>query len=385
MNLLRRALPFALPGIVLILLVVGVHLFVERQLRRAAAPSPTPTPPVSLTPAPSTVTPAAPTITPTPQPTVVVTPTIEPTKPPVAPTATPVPPTPSPIPGPVITNNKLGVGVYTSGLPLNVLVTMRPAMILLQDPDIRSVAALRTAFPKALVVGRHFVPDGDPSLPNCSNPQENPRAKGIAFAQTVARSAVPLKGVVDAWVSDNEQTDGKKPGELPCHADFQLGFIETLQGTYGIDAVAGNDASGALEPSDYPKYFAKPITAAKYFGVHAYGKPEAKTLRTDDAMYYALRYRLIHDELAKFNIRGPDKGFLLTETGLYQGWRGFVPDDVMAQDFIWLEQETEKDGYVKGQFIFGIGPQKRFGNYEIMGTTLLELLGHYNAQFAGKA
>ena len=102
-------------------------------------------------------------------------------------------------------------------------------------------------------------------------------AKGVFLADYIARTAVPLKqaGVVDAWVSDNEQTDDTRPQELPCHAEFQLGFIEELQGKYGIDAVAGDDASAALQPEDYPKYFLKPIGEAAYFGVHAYGAPEA--------------------------------------------------------------------------------------------------------------
>src|SRR5207248_670327 len=151
--------------------------------------------------------------------------------------------------------------------------------LLIQEPDPRSMPQLRTLFPKALIIGRHFVPDGDFSLANCGDAREDHKAKGVAFADSLARTAVPLKGIVDAWVSDNEQTDGKKPGELPCHADFQTGFIETMQGKYGISAVAGNDASGALEPSDYPKYFAKPISEAAYFGIHAYGKPETLTLQ----------------------------------------------------------------------------------------------------------
>jgi hypothetical protein len=148
--------------------------------------------------------------------------------------------------------------------------------------------------------------------------------------------------------------------------------------------VAGNDASGALEPSDYPKYFAKPISTAKYLGVHAYGKPEARSLQTPDAVFYALRYRLIRDELTKAGVPLPKGGFLLTETGLFEGWRGLVPDQTMANDFLWLEQQIEQDSYVKGQFIFGMGPQKRFGNYEIIGTTMLQMLGQYNAQHAGK-
>src|SRR5712692_6038457 len=184
MTYFRRALPFALPGIVLIVVVLGLHFFIQRQLQRAAPASPPPSVVASPTVAAATATPPlVPSVTPTPQRTVIATPTVEPTKIPAPPqpTTSPVPPTPTPIPGPVITDDKLGVGIYTSGLPLNVLVTLRPAMILLQDPDPRSVAQLRTVFPKALVVGRHFVPDGDQSMPNCSNPQENARAKGIAF------------------------------------------------------------------------------------------------------------------------------------------------------------------------------------------------------------
>ena len=163
MNYLRRALPFALPGVVLIVVVLGLHFFIQRQLQTAAAPakpSPVASPTLPPPPEPTVTPPLVPSVTPTPQPTVIAKPTLEPTKVPAPPqpTATPVPPTPTPIPGPVITDDKLGVGVYTSGLPLNVLVTLRPAMILLQDPDQRSVAQLRTVFPKALVVGRHFVP-----------------------------------------------------------------------------------------------------------------------------------------------------------------------------------------------------------------------------------
>lgn len=93
---------------------------------------------------------------------------------------------------------------------------------------------------------------------------------------------------------------------------------------------------------------------------------------------------MIHDELVKARVPLPRGGFLLTETGLYEGWRGLVPDSKMAEDFLWLERQIEQDSYVKGQFIFGMGPQKRFGNYEVIGTTLLEMLGQYNTQHAGK-
>ncbi|HEX6512761.1 MAG TPA: hypothetical protein VF157_10705, partial [Chloroflexota bacterium] len=200
---MRRAILFSLPGILLIMLVLRLHAVIQRQLRvPTAAPVPTasptevpvptetPAPPASATPVPPT---AVPTLTPTPQPTAPAKPTATP-----QPQATPVPPTPTPIPGPIITNDKLGVGVYTSGIPYNVLVTMRPAMILLQDPDIRTVVPLRQYFPKALIVGRHYVPDGDFSLARCNDANEDHHAKGVAFADMLARGAVPLKNVVDA-------------------------------------------------------------------------------------------------------------------------------------------------------------------------------------------
>ncbi len=285
-------------------------------------------------------------------------------------------------PASLSTADKLGVGLY-GGIPFDAMRSFRPAMMLVQDPDPNNTRSLRQMFPNALIVGRHFVPDGDASLAQCGNAQEDHHARGVAFADSLAATAVPLKGVVNAWVSDNEQATGQHPEDYACHAQFQAGFVERLQGTYGIDAVAGNDAPGALDPADYARYFAKPIGEAAYFGVHAYGKPGAQTLQTDDAAHYALRYRQIHDALVSAGARLPRKGFLLTETGLYDGWRGSVPDDKMAADFIWLEQQTEQDAYVAGQFIYGFGMGSRFGAFELQGSSLADQLGAFNAAHAG--
>jgi hypothetical protein len=288
-----------------------------------------------------------------------------------------------------VTNTKLGIGVYSSTINADNLRTLRPAAILLQDPNPQTAANFRAVFPKALIIGRHFMADGDPLLPQCGNAAEDHHAKGVFLADYIARTAVPLKDVVNAWVSDNEQTNDARPQELPCHADFQLGFIEELQGKYGIDAVAGNDASAALQPSDYPKYFAKPIAAAAYFGVHAYGAPEANkdpsTRRLDNgpnSIYYALRYRMIHDQLAAAGIM-PQKGFLLTETGLYDGWRGYVDENTVAGQILWLEQQIDQDPYVKAQFVFGMGLQGRFAPFDILGTRIVDILGAYNAAHPG--
>jgi hypothetical protein len=290
---------------------------------------------------------------------------------------------PLPTPGtPIVTNTKLGVGLY-GGVPIDTLRTMRPAVFLLEDPDQQAARDLRATFPKALIVGRRFVPDGDGSLANCQDGAEDHEAKGAAFADTISRTAVPLKGIIDAWVSDNEQAVATDRASLPCHAQFQSGFVQRLQGTYGIDAVAGNDAAGALEPSDYVTYFSRPISQAAYFGLHAYGKPAAGTLQSTDNIYYALRYRLVHDALQAAGVPMPPKGFLLTETGLYDGWRGAVNDDLMAGDFLWLEQHLEEDAYMRGQMIFGLGLGNRFWNFDLQSTNVPGLLGAFDAQHAG--
>ncbi|MDE3077481.1 MAG: hypothetical protein KGJ86_18840, partial [Chloroflexota bacterium] len=352
----RRLLFIAGAGVGLIAIVLVAHFIIQRQVRSQVAPAPTAAPTVAATSAP-TATPIptlVPTATPVPKP---------------APSATPAPtqvsPSPTPTPGPIVTLDKLGVGVYSSNISINTLRILRPAMLLIQDPEVNTAPELRHVFPKALIVGRRFAADGDPLLAHCSDAKEDHYAKGSAFADYVSRWAIPLKGVVDAWVSDNEQASSSDRAALPCHAQFQLGFIEQLQGKYGIAAVAGNDGSGALEPSDYPKYFAKPISEATYFGIHAYGKPEARTLQTPDAQFYALRYRLIHDALVNAGVPLPKGGFLLTETGLFMGWRGFTPDGNMAADFIWLERQTEQDAYVKGQMMFGLGMSQHFASFEL--------------------
>ncbi|MHB8621074.1 MAG: hypothetical protein ACYDAG_16135 [Chloroflexota bacterium] len=381
----RRAVAILLVGI---LLVGGVFLL-DRSIRARLSASAGGRPPAQI--ARPTITPTASptraTRTPRPSSTATLSPSSTPTASPtpiVTPSATPPPPTPTPTPGPIVTNDKLGIGVYSSNIPISTLRVFRPAMILIQDPEVNTAQVFRTAFPKALIVGRHFVPDNDPSLAHCNNPTEDHYAKGKAFADALAPTAVALKGVINAWVSDNEQTSDSAVQDLPCHAQFQLGFIEELQGKYGIAAVAGNDGSGALQPADYPKYFAKPISEARYFGMHAYGKPEARSLQTG-ATYYALRYRLIYQALMAAHVPPPPGGFqfLLTETGLYQGWRGMVPDGQMAQSFIWLEQQTEQDPYVRGQFIFGLGMSDRFKSFELQGTSLIEQLGQFNLQHAG--
>jgi hypothetical protein len=134
--------------------------------------------------------------------------------------------------------------------------------------------------------------------------------------------------------------------------EFQVAFARRLQDVHGIAAVAANDGSGAVEPEDYPRYFAEAIRASQYFGVHAYSPPA--TSRMDvDAEWNALRYRKIHDELERAGIRG--KQMVFTESGLGDGFRkGIASDEQMADDFVWFTRELAKDPYVIGHAAFGL-------------------------------
>lgn len=315
------------------------------QVRAIPTPSPTPRP----TPTPSP--------TPTPRPTPTPTP---------APTSTPAP-TPTFPPAPIEKVTKLGVGIYSGGGGhfLQALFRMKPTVILLMDPSADFAREVRRWFPKSFIVGRRFV---------VNQPLDDPERRGEQFADFVAEMAVPLKGVIDAWMSYNEVTSSGDHANYRAYNRFQVAFARKLQGAYGIDAVAGNDATGTVEPSDYPQYFAEAISASKYFGIHAYA-PERSLNMQQDAPYYVLRYRAIHEALTRAGVEhGP---FILTETGLWHGWWGFVSEESMARDFLWLTEEMEKDPYVIGQAIFGLFDDDRWRAFDLLGSSILDRLGAY--------
>jgi hypothetical protein len=261
--------------------------------------TPTALPP---TPAPS-ATPVRPTNTPAPVPTV-------PTAPP-RPTDTPRPtPPPGPTAGPrapITKVTKWGLGVYREGNEVfDDLYVAKPTIILLMDPSEGWARRIREWFPKAFVVARRFRNE-------VSQPLDNPGPRGAAFADTVAAHAVPLKGVVDAWMSYNEVTAKNGYEDYKRYNEFQVAFARRLQEVHGIAAIAGNDGSGTVEPFDYPKYFADAIRASRFFGVHAYSPPGTSSMH-HEAEWNALRYRKIHDELEKAGIR--DVKMVMTESGL---------------------------------------------------------------------
>jgi hypothetical protein len=266
--------------------------------------------------------------------------------------------------------SKIGVGVYADagGHILNEMLKMRPGVVLLMDPKPEFAQEVRRLLPKAYIFGRRFVE---------YQPLDNPEVRGAAFADYVAQLAVPLKGVVDGWMSYNEPVGRGDIEGYKAYNAFQVSFAKRLQGTYGIGAVAGNDPPGAIDIMEYPKYFGEAIRISKYLGIHAYSSPDSRSLREPEAAWYALRYRKIYDALASAGIKsGP---IVLTELGLAQGWRELgVNEEETVADMVWLTDEVSKDGYVIGFAIFGIFGSPGWEQFDLGGTALLERLGRYD-------
>jgi hypothetical protein len=311
-------------------------------------------------------------------------PTPQPTAPEAteAPEATPTPvipvttvvsvPTNSPIPTPTRGPQrltKLGLGVYASGggmLPI--LDQTRPGIILLMDPTVDFAREVHQRFPKSFIVGRIF---------SAPQPLDNPAQRGSDFADQVATTAVPLKGVINAWMSYNEVVSHEDTQGLINYNTFQVAFANRLQGNYGIDAVAANDGPRALTPDDYVQYYGPAIRASRYFGLHIYPNSDIHSLRDPAAADQVFAYRKIHDALDAAGISsGP---FIVTELGLYNGWRGVESDTDMGNDFTWVADQMNADPYVLGALVFGVfRSDDRWAKFEIQGSAIPGILGDYN-------
>jgi hypothetical protein len=292
--------------------------------------------------------------------------TPEPYPPPTTQPQATVPPTPTRGP---IKITKLGLGVYASGGGmLSILDEARPSVILLMDPSIDFAQEVRKRFPKAFIVGRFFVAD---------QPLDNPSQRGTDFAERVAGLAVPLKGVVDAWMSYNEIGSSSDLTGLANYNLFQVAFAHRLQDKYGIPAVAANDGPRAIPAELYPQYYGDAIRVSQYFGFHVYPDPTIKSLRDPNATDQVLYYRKIHAALEAAGIKaGP---FIATEIGLFNGWRDATTDTGMANDFTWVADQMNNDPYVLGMAIFGtFRSGDRWGNFEIQGSDIPQIVGDYN-------
>ena len=284
--------------------------------------------------------------------------------------ATPVPtraPTPTRAP---LRVTKLGIGLYGSGgafLPL--LDQIRPSVILLMDPTVDFAQAVRKWFPKAFIVGRIYAKD---------QPLDQPSQRGTAFADLVAQTAVPLKGVVDAWMGYNEVTGHRDYDNYRAYNAFQVAFARRLQDHHGIPAVAGNDGPGTVEPQDYARHFAEAIQTSKYFGIHSYAPKGETSMRSHRSLDLVLRHRQIRAALSAAGVRsGP---FIITEAGLWDGWRGVASEESMAEDFLWFADELAKDDYVVGVAVFGLFAPDRWQGFNVAGSSIVERIGAYNTE-----
>lgn len=296
------------------------------------------------------------------------------------PTSTPTPvsvaaPASTPIPTPTrkpIRITKLGLGVYDSGggmLPA--LDQSRPSVILLMDPSIDFAQSVRKKFPQAFIVGRIFAP---------SQPLDNPAARGTAFADQVAASAVPLKGVVNAWMSYNEVSGASDPQSLMNYNTFQVAFAHQLQDHYGIPAVCNNDGPRSIPAAFYPRYFGAAISTCKYFGFHIYPDKKFTSLRDPAAADQVFYYRQIYQALVGAGIQpGP---FIATEVGLWDGWQGVTTDASMGQDFTWLADQMNQDSYVLGMTVYGLFAPGRseWDRFDVDHSAILNIMGDYNTQ-----
>ncbi len=322
--------------------------------RAPTAVPPTPVPTATPVPATSTPRPTGPSPTP-------------------GPTETPRPtPPPGPTAGPKVPITKItkwGLGVYMEGNEIfESLYVAKPTVLLLMDPSPGWAQRIRQWFPKAFIVGRRFRNE-------VSQPLDNPGARGAAFADAVAEHAVPLKGVVDAWVSYNEVVGKNAYEDYKRYNEFQVAFAHRLQDVHGVAAVAGNDGSGAVDPPDYAKYFGDAIKASRYFGVHAYSPLGSHSMR-EAAEWNTLRYRKIHDELEKAGIK--DVQMVITESGLGDGWLNRVDDVSLVQDFFWFTDELEKDPYMKGHAAYGVfDNDQKWKAFDLRATDVLTRMGYY--------
>lgn len=328
------------------------------------APTSTPPPTLTATPTPSLVpsaTPTAPTDT---QAAALTAPAAPP------PTDTP-PPTPTPTPWqPVLKESKWGLGVYMQGgrQALEALMQAQPGVILLMNPNWKFAEEVRHYFPKALIIGRLYFPE---------QPLDNPDINAVAAAEKIAEHALATRDWVDAWMSYNEPVGRNDFEGYRRWARFQVVFADYMHNKYGLKVVGGNDYPGAIEPQDYPRYFARAIRKSDYFGVHLYAHPDARSFTEQQPEYWGLRYRLIHDALEAAGIT--DVRMVATETGLWAGWRDKVPGYWMADQFSWLTREMERDPYMLGHMAFGIFEPRWEGwqTWQLLGTDVLPLMGSY--------
>jgi hypothetical protein len=174
----------------------------------------------------------------------------------------------------------------------------------------------------------------------------------------------------------NEVVKDNDHAAFELYNRFQVAFARQLQGVHGIDAVAGNDATRSVDAEEYVRFFADAIRESRYFGIHSYAPPNALSFQ-QDSFWYALYHREIHRQLIEAGI--PHGPMIITETGLWHGWRDEVKvsSEKMADEFMWLTDELNRDAYVIGHSIFGMFGNGTWKGFDLLYEPVLDYLGAY--------
>jgi len=263
--------------------------------------------------------------------------------------------------------NKWGIGIYRDAMfQLSIVERSKPGVILLMDPSYEFARAVRQTAPSAFIIGRTYLRED-------RQPLDRPAERGTALADQIALTAVPLRGVVDAWMSYNEVLGSRPSTDYIAYGQLQVAFARRLQGTYGISAVAGNNGSGAIQPHDYPLYLGVAIRESDYLGIHAYSPPATRDMR-HEADWNTLRYRKIQQALENAGIRGTK--MVITESGLGDGFGPVrVTDEEMAEQFAWFTRELQRDPYMIGHAAFGLfNLTGDWAGFELTGTKIPDLV-----------
>jgi hypothetical protein len=104
-------------------------------------------------------------------------------------------------------------------------------------------------------------------------------------------------------------------------------------------------------------------------------------MRDPRGHYLVMRHREIHAALERAGV--PHGPFIITEAGLWDGWRGVTSPESMADDYIWFAEELNRDDYVLGMTIFGLFVEDRWQNFNIAGTPMVQRIGAYNTRQGG--
>jgi hypothetical protein len=118
----------------------------------------------------------------------------------------------------------------------------------------------------------------------------------------------------------------------------------------------------------------------KYLGLHAYGNQASGKMNTDDAAFYALRYRAFVAGLRKYGVNVPP--VVITEDGEIDGWT-VIPEfgsEGLKTDLQWFGDRLLEDDYVVGStyYLDGTIDPDQWGRFDIRNTDVPEYIAEWN-------